>query len=54
MRATRRKDPACRRPAVLPHQIRQEQKATVGLAKGGGGGHKRKRVIEKHTLKAVR
>src|SRR5262249_25188196 len=40
MRATRRLD-----------EIRQAQKATVGLAKGGGGKHGRKRVAEKPTLK---
>jgi hypothetical protein len=40
MRATRRLD-----------QMRQEQAATVGLAKGGGGKHGRKRVAEKPTLK---
>jgi hypothetical protein len=40
MRATRRMD-----------QMRQEQAATVGLAKGGGGKHGRKRVAEKPTLK---
>jgi N6-adenosine-specific RNA methylase IME4 len=40
MRATRRMD-----------QMRQEQKAAVGLAKGGGGKHGRKRVAEKPTLK---
>jgi hypothetical protein len=40
MRATRRLD-----------QLRQAQKATVGLAKGGGGKHGRKRVVEKPTLK---
>src|SRR5262249_38782843 len=36
MRATRRLD-----------QLRQAQKATIGLAKGGGGKHGRKRVVEK-------
>lgn len=40
MRATRRMD-----------QMRQDQKSTVGLAKGGGGKHGRKRVAEKPTLK---
>jgi hypothetical protein len=40
MRATRRLD-----------EMRQAQKATVGLAKGGGGKHGRKRVAEKPTLK---
>lgn len=39
MRATRRMD-----------QMRQDQKTTVGLAKGGGGAHGRKRVVEKPTL----
>jgi N6-adenosine-specific RNA methylase IME4 len=41
MRATRRLD-----------QLRQAQKETVGLAKGGGGKHGRKRVIEKPTLES--
>jgi hypothetical protein len=40
MRATRRMD-----------QMRQEQAKTIGLAKGGGGKHGRKRVAEKPTLK---
>jgi hypothetical protein len=40
MRATRRMD-----------QMRQEQAKTVGLARGGGGKHGRKRVTEKPTLK---
>ena len=39
MRATRRMD-----------QMRQEQAKTIGLAKGGGGKHGRKRVAEKPTL----
>jgi hypothetical protein len=42
MRATRRLD-----------QMRQAQKATIGLAKGGGGKHGRKRVEEKPTLKSA-
>jgi hypothetical protein len=41
MRATRRLD-----------QMRQAQKETVGLAKGGGGKHGRKRVTEKPTLES--
>jgi hypothetical protein len=41
MRATRRLD-----------QMRQVQAKTVGLAKGGGGKHGRKRVIEKPTLES--
>src|SRR5262245_15249097 len=40
LRATRRLD-----------QLRQAQKETVGLAKGGGGKHGRKRVAKKPTLK---
>src|SRR5262249_53054370 len=40
MRATRRLD-----------ELRRAQKATVGLTKGGGGKHGRKRVAEKPTLK---
>jgi len=40
MRATRRLD-----------EMRRAQKETVGLAKGGGGKHGRKRVAEKPTLK---
>jgi hypothetical protein len=40
MRATRRLD-----------EMRQAQATTVGLAKGGGGKHGRKRVAEKPTLK---
>jgi len=41
MRATRKLD-----------ELRQAQKETVGLAKGGGGKHGRKRVIEKPTLES--
>jgi hypothetical protein len=41
MRATRKLD-----------ELRQAQKGTVGLAKGGGGKHGRKRVIEKPTLES--
>ena len=41
MRATRKLD-----------ELRQAQKETVGLAKGGGGKHGRKRVVEKPTLES--
>ena len=41
MRATRKLD-----------ELRRAQKETVGLAKGGGGKHGRKRVVEKPTLES--